>query len=778
MKPIFIKNLKSAPNIHCGFRQDFTLNALPKSLEIHLGARTFYRLFINGEFVCHGNARAGFDHVRIDKIDILDKAQIGENKIAVEVASYGNYRNYSNDCTCEDGVLLVDLFRDEKLILESDESFKAILLKQRKTNVDNYSHCREISELYYLDREYFTWTVNDVNEAVEVLPACPQLIERGMDYPEYNLHNNFEILEFGSLIKVSDKNHLHFYEKLESIEKITERPSSDCENEKEIPFTGEFLRTKKSTTITQGENTTGSYLIFDAKKLMTGFKGIKVFCEGDAVIDFIHTERIEKDGHLSAVPSQNTALRLHLTKGEWKFLSFEPYTMRYFKLVIRSSKPVVINNVFVVDYIFPDYKMGSFLTSDERINRVFEAAKLTLNLNTLDIFMDCPDRERGGWLCDSFWSGRAQKMMFGDNTVEKAMLENFLHHPKEEQLVGLLPAVYPGFSANNKEGKTINTWTFWLLLEVFDYVKRSGDKEMLVKFEDNVTRLIEGILTYKNKYDLLESIPGFTFIDWGLANNAQFNSPISTPCNMLFAKVLKDAGEMYKNDDWLKNSRLIVEAVKKYAISNDGVNDSLNAPSETQPPTQKDLYSEAAHYTSFWTNLLDVPDIKEKIILRENNMAGTKFAPANMFIGYCIRHDLLSNEKEIDLLVKESVELYTKMIDQGPGTLWETFDGKSSRCHGFASHIGYLYMKDILGINEVDELNKTIKIAPNTVGLKWAKGTATLNDGVLSISWTNKKDQFEININAPKGYKVEFDKTGVYNGKNKVIVNSQENYTL
>ena len=42
-----------------------------------------------------------------------------------------------------------------------------------------------------------------------------------------------------------------------------------------------------------------------------------------------------------------------------------------------------------------------------KLNRIYNGARRTLRLSTLDIFMDCPQRERGGWLCDSHFAAQA-----------------------------------------------------------------------------------------------------------------------------------------------------------------------------------------------------------------------------------------------------------------------------------------------------------------------------------------------------------------------------------
>ena len=62
------------------------------------------------------------------------------------------------------------------------------------------------------------------------------------------------------------------------------------------------------------------------------------------------------------------------------------------------------------------------------MDSIFNAAVETFKQNTLDIYMDCPSRERAGWLCDSFFTARAEHYLTGASTVEKNFLENFFWH--------------------------------------------------------------------------------------------------------------------------------------------------------------------------------------------------------------------------------------------------------------------------------------------------------------------------------------------------------------
>jgi hypothetical protein len=58
--------------------------------------------------------------------------------------------------------------------------------------------------------------------------------------------------------------------------------------------------------------------------------------------------------------------------------------------------------------------------------------------------MDCPQRERGGCLCDSRFTSMGVWQMFGDLSVQKDFIENFMLTDLDEMWYAFYSEVYPG----------------------------------------------------------------------------------------------------------------------------------------------------------------------------------------------------------------------------------------------------------------------------------------------------------------------------------------------
>ena len=210
---------------------------------------------------------------------------------------------------------------------------------------------------------------------------------------------------------------------------IPEDPVAECEYDREIPFRGTARPSAGGNGgfvelhVESSEDSTA--LTYDFGELSSSFVGVEVSLPAGGAVDLVHADRIGDDGTIDPHGcASRCVVRLYCPRGRTRLESFEPYCVRYLRVIVRRARAFTLHDVFLRRYQYPDLVGGTFLCSDGKLNRIYEAARLTLRANTVDVFLDTPGRERGGWLCDSFWTARAARLMFGDTRVERAMLEN------------------------------------------------------------------------------------------------------------------------------------------------------------------------------------------------------------------------------------------------------------------------------------------------------------------------------------------------------------------
>lgn len=499
--PVWGENLTEKYNQFLGFRTELELEK-ETDVTICLAARTYYRLYIDGKMIMNGPARTADGYCRIDE---TTRRLSGKVKIAIEVDAYSTSKRYCNDNTMEPGVLAVEIYTTEKsgekklLTYTEDDTWRYTELSYRAGMTDLMSHCRGIVEYYRLNPSSFDWITQEEETGT------------------YN---------FQKPVPVQEEN--KFLEKLQK--------------ESDTIFRGSYNKTtwkgQPAICITESEGNPAS--TFSIDKSEVGFLHLMVSVEEKTVLDLMNSDYLDEEGALKA---NSYVCRYELEPGDYDLLTMEPKLCKYVKIVARTKGKVTFTYPELLDDTYPDQEENEFRCSDGNLNKIYQAAKRTLRLNTLDIFMDCPERERGGWLCDSYFSGYAAWQLFGDHRVEKDFIENFLLTDGNIYRDGFFPEVYPGVHENPAD-PGIESWSFWLIAELYSYVKRSGDKTFAEKYFRRIETFLNGVENHLGESGLFEKFT-ILFVDWSLSNHKICLEPICMPVNCLIVRAYELMGDLY-----------------------------------------------------------------------------------------------------------------------------------------------------------------------------------------------------------------------------------------
>ena len=180
-------------------------------------------------------------------------------------------------------------------------------------------------------------------------------------------------------------------------------------------------------------------------------------------------------GERHAVSCANVVTYDLMRAGTYHLESFEPYELKYLKVMVDGGTCELLDLGFR-EYVNPDTERATFRSSDPVLNRIFEAARETFKHNAVDVFTDCPGRERAGWLCDSFFIGRVAADLCGNTDMERMFFQNYLLPEHFEALPkGMLPMCYP---ADHPNSNYIPNWAMWFVVQ--EYLHRSGGVRRLM----------------------------------------------------------------------------------------------------------------------------------------------------------------------------------------------------------------------------------------------------------------------------------------------------------
>ena len=373
--------------------------------------------------------------------------------------------------------------------------------------------------------------------------------------------------------------------------------------------------------------------------------------------------------------------------------------------------------------------------------------------------MDCPSRERAGWLCDSYFTARVARDLCGDTRIEKSFFENYLLPPKFEFLPdGMLPMCYP---ADHNDGVFIPNWALWFVVELEEYLARSGDRQTVDALRPRVLRLFDYFKKFRNDDGLLEKLESWVFVEWSAANS--FVQDVNYPSNMLYAKALDAAGRMYGLSELTDDAERIRETIRRQSFEAGFFADNAQRiHGKLQVTTNR---TEVCQYFAFYFDVAK-PETHSELWQRlrqdfgpqrKQTQAFPEVHPANAFIGNVLRLELLSRYGLCQQLLDESLAYQLYMAER-TGTLWEN-DGAYASCnHGFASHGGvHVLYRDVLGLREVDTVNRLVQLRFTDSRLDWCEGRLPTLDGPVELRWRKDAGKRRYQVTVPAGYTVKLE---------------------
>ena len=373
--------------------------------------------------------------------------------------------------------------------------------------------------------------------------------------------------------------------------------------------------------------------------------------------------------------------------------------------------------------------------------------------------MDCPSRERAGWLCDSYFSSITERALTGQTAVSENFLENYALPERFEFLPdGMIPMCYP---ADHNDGVFIPNWSLWFILQLEDYARNGGDPQLVAQLEPRVTDLLGYFSKFENENNLLEKLESWVFVEWSRAND--FVQDVNYPTNMLYSTALACAGQLYGNDEWLRKSNDVREAVLNQSYNGEFFVDNAIR-EENGELTITGNTTEACQYYAFFFNIATPeshPELWKKIANdfgpnRNDQVIYPTVFRANAFIGNYLRMDILSRYNLQGQLISEIQDYFYSMADL-TGTLWENMQSHASCNHGFASFIAYVLYRDVLGIKEIDRVNNNITVRFTDLDLEQCNGSIPIGDEVVKLEWTRADNVIQYKLEAPAHFKVNIE---------------------
>ncbi len=766
MTRVWLKGKKNETNVSAVFAGKFDITA---DSTLRIAAKHIYNVYIDGEFVGNGPSRCAHGRNEIDTFKLF-KYSGKTVVITVEVESYNiecfeaaNDRPYFS----------AEIISGDKAVYTT-EDFTAFAGTDRVQKIARYSYQRAFSEYYVISSDIRNalrcgdFTVLPVSET-EASGENEILTERSVKYPTYKKTVGVKF-EDGTLDY--DETSPVFTDRfISDTTSDNGRGYSPCDWDRDaISFVSKMIYKKDNS------GKYGKYSFYDFGAEFTGFTKLTLDVVSDKatvyfVFDEILTECAESVAKIPSLTALSFNMAVYqkssgkivlpfrmrttnivaydLEKGHYELQSAEPYSMRYGALIVREGE-IANEKAELIKFENPDVNKLIFSCADKDYEKIITAAKSTFAQNAVDIFMDCPSRERGGWLCDSYFTSMSEKLMTGANIVERHFLDNYANCPYFDYFEdGVIPMVYPG---DFQSERYIPNWMMWYIIELETAIERNGADYITDGDRAKVENLIKYFECYENSDGLLEKLPSWVFVEWSMANN--YVQDVNYPSNMCYCGMLKAASKILGGRPELLAK---AEKIKKFIRENARLGNLFidNAVyNEDGKLVNTDHTTETCQYYAFYFGIATPAQDKELFDFivnelgagRDDTKVHTNIPKSNAFIGNYLRLDFLAKNGYAASIAQQCKGYFLYMAER-TGTLWENDTTHASCNHGFASYAANILIMGLCGIRLIQD--KKIYTVPTEFKIDCEVGFPT-KDGYVVVKVANGVRE----IVAPDGYEI------------------------
>jgi alpha-L-rhamnosidase len=771
-KPVWPRGREKEMNLFVGFRAVFAARS-DQDVYLRVAGATLYRIYLNGVFLAWGPARGPHSFFRLDSLPLGQLLAEGKNLLWVEVAGYNVNSYYVLD---QPSFLQAEIVAGSSVLAATgagSNQFVATVLTERLQKVQRYSFQRSFSEVYHLDGRLEAWRER-IDASVPSVPALdcasfppPALIPRRVPFPVYAMRQPELITAQGTFRwaakgpkSLAEDHSVPYGAKISPTllgfpeQELTVIPYLELQRTESVDNlrVDEPYLCDEPVRLRQNE-----FRILDFGINVVGFFGASVTVHAPAKLYFTFDETLTHgDVDFTRLMCVNI-VAYTLAPGSYKLETFEPYTLRFLKLMVLEGE-CAIGNIFLREYTAPDVWTAHFRSSDEGLNLLFTAGRETYRSNAVDFFTDTPSRERAGWLCDSSFTASVSPLLSGHTSVEKCFFENF-YLPREFSHIpeGMLPACYP---ADHFDGGFVPNWALWFLIQLEQYLARSGDRALVDALQPRVMKLLDYFQPFQNRDGLLESLKGTVFIEWSKSND--YVQDVSYPTNMLYAAALDAVGRMYRLPALTKQANALRDVIRAQSFDGDFFVD--NAVRQGGKLVRTGNRTETCQYYAFYFDTASperYPKLWETLYTefgpaRRTTNAFPEIAPSNAFMGNVLRLELLSRIGLTDQLASEAKSYYLYMAEL-TGTFWENTGNEASMDHAFGSHVIVALYRDVLGLYRLDMVNKLVHVRFTSSSLQTCEGRIPVAEGFVSLAWTKTQEALVYQLDLPAGYRAEVE---------------------
>jgi len=755
---------------HC--RKTFDLAAPPREALARVSADGRYRLYVNGTYIGRGPTRCDPAFQSYDIHDIAPHLRPGRNVVAILLHSYGRDMSWYQlpapiqlaACGCA-GVFFqgdVTLQDGSKVAVDSDSSWRC--LKSEAWQPDTWGGTVGYLEVYDAAKAIDNWAAPDLDDSswegaqdVSKFNPFPYMAPRAIPFLYEKERLPAAVIGLGEVEPVKDASDTFEQAEKESVREAASGRIDDAEG----------LLNGRPATVAANASLDAS-ILFDFQDTITGYPCLDVTAPAGAIIDIAYSEGV-RDGKVELpVRGPLTSPTVHryiAREGRQTWEKFEWVGFRYLQVIVRNPQgPVVLHKVAVNETAYPVEDRGSFECSDSLLNNIWSAGAKTVRRCMHDGYEDCPLREQRQWMGDVYTEALTNYAAFGDTQLVAQALRQLSYAQRPD---GMTAMAAPGDLAARVSAVSIPDWGLYWVLTLGKYVDYTGDLALAEEIIAPVLKLLDWFHRFTDEHGLLNNLPDWTLIDWAQLDRRGE----STAYNALFYRTLRIVEEMA--------NRLEMPALAKRCASRaERIREAVNARlwdeergvyvDACADGVQSRRVSQQANSVCIaygiaprerWDRIFDAILDESRLVITTTGMRAAdipeppfdeerNIVTAQPFFMHHVHRALVVAGRYDDLLANIR-RRWGAMIEAGATTIWEVWHPLVSQCHGWSTTPTFDLSTEVLGVSPLEPGFARVRIVPQPVDLRWAKGVFPTVKGDIPVSWEKDGNGFRLAVKVP-----------------------------
>ena len=403
-------------------------------------------------------------------------------------------------------------------------------------------------------------------------------------------------------------------------------------------------------------------------------------------------------------------------------------TQRAFRYVFIASD-IPPKSVYAEYEYLPYEDIGSFSCDDETVKRIYDVCAYTFRLCSREFYLDGIKRDRWVWAGDAYQSFMINRYLCADDEIIKRTIIALLGKP-------------PYFRHIN----TINDYSMYLIISVYDYWFSSNDSDFVKRIYDRVKELFLFIVGRLDENGFVYNAAGdWIFVDWGEMDK---EGPICAEQILLYKaiKVMRELAAIVGDEDsYIPNEEKLKKKIYEFYYKKelggfvDGYVSGKNALHR-----QQNIFAVLYDFATYD----EQKEILEKILLNDEITA--------IKTPYFKFYELLAVCKagRADIAQKALTSYWGGMLREGATAFWEEYDETvrgvekyamygepfdKSLCHAWGSGPIRILGEFIAGVKITSVGGKTFEVRPNTGAYREFSAVVPVGTGRVEVRYENNE---------------------------------------